>query len=511
MNNKQYNLIIHGDPKFWSDNKGYVDFPKDRFLEYTENHLKNQFQSLDQNAIEALKTLPTLFAVEHENSDTRIGIITSIEVQSKYLRIYYKFSENRYPLTRGVLQKNWQKLNIEKTDYEFYRTHWAIKECDIPDFYEGYLKTLTGISHRLKGADKKVQLIYGFNGMGKTRLSRKFKDLVAPKTDNDDEAETTQPKVIYYNAFTEDLFYWDNDLEGDTNRKLKIQHNAYTRWVLQEQGQDLNAIAHFQRYTSDKLTPRFNEEYKIKDKDGKEITVPAFSEVTFSFERGNEERSENVKISKAEESNFIWSIFYSLIKQVISTLNIAEASERDTDRYDQLEYVFVDDPVSSLDENHLIELAVDLAGLIKSSQSDLKFIITTHSPLFYNVLCNEFQNDDKNFGYKAKRFEKYRFAPCRVRKNPRKNHQIFHLFKLIAFSFQACVASPSTPATEQPTWNTPKNNWRTPCKALAFSAPYTHLINIRSLTTARYVTLLTKTATCGAVPQSTAVSTPTRR
>ena len=223
----------------------------------------------------------------------------------------------------------------------------------------------------------KVQLIYGFNGMGKTRLSREFKDFIAPKNDADDEVEATQPKVIYYNAFTEDLFYWDNDLEGDTERKLKIQPNAYTRWVLQEQGQDRNAIAHFQRYTSDKLTPKFSAD---------------FSEVTFSFERGNKDRSENVKISKAEESNFIWSIFYSLMEQVISTLNIAEVSVRDTDRYNQLEYVFIDDPVCSLDENHLIELAVNLASLIKSSQSELKFIITTHSPLFYNVLYNELNN-----------------------------------------------------------------------------------------------------------------------
>lgn len=29
--------------------------------------------------------------------------------------------------------------------------------------------------------DKKVQLIYAFNGVGKTRLSRKFKELVSPK------------------------------------------------------------------------------------------------------------------------------------------------------------------------------------------------------------------------------------------------------------------------------------------------------------------------------------------
>jgi wobble nucleotide-excising tRNase len=235
-------------------------------------------------------------------------------------------------------------------------------------------ETLTEIAQQLKDSNKKVQLIYGFNGMGKTRLSREFKELITLKNNEDEELEDSQPKVIYYNAFTEDLFYWDNDLESDTQRKLKIQPNTYTHWVLQEQGQDQNAIANFQRYTSDKLSPKFSED---------------FSEVTFSLERGNEERSENIKISKGEESNFIWSIFYSLIGQVIDTLNIAEASERDTDRYNQLEYLFIDDPVSSLDENHLIELAVNLAGLIKESKSDLKFIITTHSPLFYNVLYNE--------------------------------------------------------------------------------------------------------------------------
>ena len=235
-------------------------------------------------------------------------------------------------------------------------------------------KTLTEIAQQLKDTDKKVQLIYAFNGVGKTRLSREFKELIAPKNEEDNEAESPQPKVIYFNAFTEDLFYWDNDLEGDSVRKLKIQPNAYTRWVLQEQGQDRNAIAHFQRYTNDKVTPKFNED---------------FSEVTFSLERGNNETTESIKISKGEESNFIWSIFYSLIEQVIEALNIAEDGDRDTDRYNQLEFIFIDDPVSSLDENHLIELAVNLVGLIKTSSSDLKFVITTHSPLFYNVLYNE--------------------------------------------------------------------------------------------------------------------------
>nr|WP_287424095.1 AAA family ATPase [Candidatus Brachybacter algidus] len=87
--------------------------------------------------------------------------------------------------------------------------------------------------------------------------------------------------------------------------------------------------------------------------------------------------------------------FYSLLEQTISVINKAEVTERDTDQFNDLQYVFIDDPVSSLDDNHLIELAVNIAELIKSSTSDLKFIITTHNPLFYNILFNEFNRVKK--------------------------------------------------------------------------------------------------------------------
>lgn len=239
--------------------------------------------------------------------------------------------------------------------------------------------TLTDIAQQLKDAGKKVQLIYAFNGTGKTRLSRAFKQLISPKAEGeqDEASELADKKVIYYSAFTEDLFYWDNDLGQDAEPKLMIQPNAFTRWVLEEQGRDQSITATFQRYTSDKLTPQFSTD---------------FSSISFSFERGNNEQERHIKVSKGEESNFIWSVFSALLEQVIDELNIAEVADRSTDAFNKLSYVFIDDPVSSLDENHLIELAVDLARLIKSSQSDLRFIVTTHSPLFYNVLFNEFNN-----------------------------------------------------------------------------------------------------------------------
>ncbi|MCC8143045.1 MAG: AAA family ATPase, partial [Tannerellaceae bacterium] len=246
-------------------------------------------------------------------------------------------------------------------------------------------QSLKEIAQTLKDANKKVQLIYAFNGTGKTRLSREFRLLVAPK---DTEGEQNNGiKILYYNAFTEDLFYWDNDLDADVNRKLLIRPNGFTDLVLEflkDQGLDGNIITNFQHYTSDKLTPRFNEQYSVKDKNNRDIIIKAYSEITFTIEGGNEERIENIKISKGEESNLIWCIFYSLLEQVIEILNIPELEDRPTNQFNDLKYIFIDDPVSSLDDNHLIELAVNLAQLI-TKYNGLKFIISTHNPIFYIV------------------------------------------------------------------------------------------------------------------------------
>lgn len=293
-------------------------------------------------------------------------------------------------------------------------------------------QSLIEIAQTLKKAKQKIQLIYAFNGTGKTRLSREFKELIAHRDDvgNEEEENESFEKILYYNAFTEDLFYWNND-EG----KLKIQPNNYTKWILLDQGQEPNIAKHFQRYTNDKLTPNFNEEYTIKDKENKDITISSYTEIRFSFERGNDENPEFVKISKGEESCFIWSVFYSLLEQTITVLNVAEKAERETNQFDDLKFVFIDDPVSSLDDNHLIELAVNIAELIKSSQSDLKFVITTHNPLFYNVLFNEFNNSDSRYGYKPKqcikkRLEKLNDGSFELHEQSKDSPFAYHLFLL---------------------------------------------------------------------------------
>ena len=235
-------------------------------------------------------------------------------------------------------------------------------------------KSLDEIAKQLRDSGKKVNLIYAFNGSGKTRLSKAFKNLIAPKENHGNKEEVTRRKILYFNAFTEDLFYWDNDLLNDTEPKLKIQPNSFIRWLIKDQGDEGKVIGKFHHYCDEKLMPKFDIEN---------------NQITFSFARGNDSLKKNIKLSKGEESNFIWSIFHTLIEQVVAELNISEPSERTTNEFDELKYIFIDDPVSSLDENHLIQLAVDLAQLVKESPNTIKFIITTHNPLFYNVLYNE--------------------------------------------------------------------------------------------------------------------------
>ena len=240
-------------------------------------------------------------------------------------------------------------------------------------------KSLDEIAKQLIDSGKKVSLIYAFNGSGKTRLSNEFKKLIASKSKDVHEKTLTRRKILYFNALTEDLFYWDNDLlnDNDPKYKLKIQSNSFISWLITEQGDEDKVISKFHHYCDKKLMPKFDIEN---------------NQITFSFARGDGRHEENIKLSKGEESNFIWSIFHTFIEQVIAELNIREPCERSTNEFDELNYIFIDDPVSSLDENHLIQLAVDLAKLIKDTQSEIKFIITTHNPLFYNVLYNEIGN-----------------------------------------------------------------------------------------------------------------------
>jgi hypothetical protein len=231
--------------------------------------------------------------------------------------------------------------------------------------------SLEEVAKKIKETQKDITLLFAFNGIGKTRLSMEFKNLVNEKNSEENEIK----HIMYYNAYTEDLFSWDNDLESDTDRKYKI--NTFSSFVslLKNQGKEKEVVEKFKSYmpSTSKIEPRIN--YKN-------------GEVQFNVETGDENRIENIKISRGEESIFIWSIFYVLIDTIISELN-EEDEERSISDFKDIQYIYIDDPISSLDEGNAINVALDIIDLIKSSENNIvKFIISTHHPLFFNVLHN---------------------------------------------------------------------------------------------------------------------------
>jgi energy-coupling factor transporter ATP-binding protein EcfA2 len=87
-----------------------------------------------------------------------------------------------------------------------------------PTLFSDLNKVASHLRNKFNTDNKKAVLLFAHNGIGKTQLSMAFKNL--GKTD-DDTRDT-----LYFNAFTEDLFYWDNDIVNDKQPTLKINTSS---------------------------------------------------------------------------------------------------------------------------------------------------------------------------------------------------------------------------------------------------------------------------------------------
>lgn len=229
-------------------------------------------------------------------------------------------------------------------------------------------KDLTGDNRK----EKDLILLFAHNGTGKTRLSMEFKDL--GKVDG-------KRDTLYFNAFTEDLFTWNNDLENDKIRFIMLNKDSAFFEGLKELEMENRIGPLFQNYCDlnffidyDKYTVTFSRSVVINDV---------------------EQTIENIKISRGEENLFIWCFFIAICELAIDHVN----SNDEAIAYKWVKTIYIDDPISSLDENHVVAVACDLANLIRRDDNKIKIVISTHHSLFYNVLFNELKRQVKNKSY----------------------------------------------------------------------------------------------------------------
>ena len=194
--------------------------------------------------------------------------------------------------------------------------------------------TLTEVAKEIKDAKESLFLIYAFNATGKTRLSVEYKNI----------SNGNGEKGLYYNAFSEDLFSWDNDnlLLMLKPSILNIYHSDISEDMLIDKLSPYKPKYHF----------KFNPHENIED---------GISSISFYLE---DDEDTNIKISRAEERIFIWCFFLMLF---------------DLDVFDDtIIYIFIDDPISSVDENNMFITIFSLYELIKKLFEKKKIIITTH-------------------------------------------------------------------------------------------------------------------------------------
>jgi len=234
-----------------------------------------------------------------------------------------------------------------------------------------HLQSIAGVAQTIKDSKNNIILIYGFNGTGKTQLSVAFKDLSK-------DPDSGNHNGVYYNAYSEDLFYWDNDEDNDgQNIRLVVKRSTLNQYhsLLDES------------VLREKLSlykPKYDFELKFNEDVALGIEFIRFFMKT---EGESTETNDTIKISRGEERTFVWCFFLALFEVEGWTS-------------EQSGYFFIDDPVSSLDDHNIFVTAASLMNLIDSHFENRKIIIATHHVGLFAILFDWLKKGEKSSSYK---------------------------------------------------------------------------------------------------------------
>ncbi|HEL4110018.1 TPA: toll/interleukin-1 receptor domain-containing protein [Stenotrophomonas maltophilia] len=128
-----YNLLMVYREGTWDEDEFFLELP--RYLEHTAQPLKDRFNALNDQVIDALKAMPTLFAYEDRGREigipARVGWIDQVQVRYGGIRITWRFDASISPIPAERVREMFADLDIGERNWEQTRTHWAIKDVDL--------------------------------------------------------------------------------------------------------------------------------------------------------------------------------------------------------------------------------------------------------------------------------------------------------------------------------------------------------------------------------------------
>lgn len=242
------------------------------------------------------------------------------------------------------------------------------------------------IAQDIKNAQENIFLIYAFNGTGKTQLSVAYKDITKKGEEH---------TGVYYNAYSEDLFVWDND-EPHDNKDIKLRIvpssiNEFHSYMLEtERDEDSDELI----YPIQKKLKLYQPQYSFRinryyiDEEKKIIDEEKGIESFSFFSNEDKDQKYPIKISRGEERVFVWCFFLALFDEIAA----------------DSEFIFIDDPVSSLDDYNIFISAKALLSLMKKCCNDnKKLIISTHHMGLFSILQDWIRKADNIDDFRPKK------------------------------------------------------------------------------------------------------------
>lgn len=125
-----YNLFVSHSPEDWTGKPFQIELSR-CVREYTAPNLTSRYGGLDPASIVVLKRAPCIFAYEtgHE-LPPKFGYLREIVQRQGQVRIEYELHNVEPFLSAANLEQMTFELDIGKL--ELYRTHWAVKEVNLP-------------------------------------------------------------------------------------------------------------------------------------------------------------------------------------------------------------------------------------------------------------------------------------------------------------------------------------------------------------------------------------------
>jgi hypothetical protein len=182
-----FNVLIAGDTAAWESDQR-LEMPAERFLEHSGDESEN-ISVEKPKSLKVLERIQSLLLYEGGTSGKASGVIRlgqMRDIRSVGRNVSFRFAE-----TGRISNTKFNELRhrLQITDWEMHRTHWAVKDGDIPqELFVDMVPT-----------SKKYDVVLSFAGE-----DRKYVEQVA-------EFLESHGVIVFYDKY-EDVTLWGKDL-----------------------------------------------------------------------------------------------------------------------------------------------------------------------------------------------------------------------------------------------------------------------------------------------------------